>query len=375
MLPVRLAPHGSRSLPLAAVQDQGQLAVIAIGAGVLLGVLLFVPFVALSYRRRGGLTFWQFLLAFAALVYFLAIWTFTLLPLPDPAAIQCAGTNTNLFALVDDLRTAIGRPGNTLTDPLTLQLVLNVALFVPLGVLLRLMTGRGLPTALLVGVGLSLLIETTQLTGVWGLYPCAYRVFDVDDLLTNTTGAVVGSLLSLLLPRRLRSGPAETDPEEPRPVTKGRRLLAMLCDLVGYSLFVLLVGVGVQLVRQQQGLDLLGPQASIISGLAGVLLWTLLVLATGRTLGDLVVRLRFRGGPQPVAVARVLRLLGGIAAYGLLDLLGTVWEPATTIALGFGVVVFLLAVVTRRGRGLPGLLTGQDLADSRGDVPADVSTR
>lgn len=351
------------------VQDQVQLAIIAIGAGVLLGVLLFVPFVALSYRRRGGLTFWQFLLAFAALVYFLAIWTFTLLPLPDPAAIQCAGTNTNLFALVDDLRTAIGRPGNTLTDPLTLQLVLNVALFVPLGVLLRLMTGRGLPTALLVGVGLSLLIETTQLTGVWGLYPCAYRVFDVDDLLTNTTGAILGSVLSLVLPRRLRSGPADADPEAPRPITKARRLLAMVCDALGFGILMLVVGVGVQLVRQQQGLDLTGPQASIIGTLTGVLLWTLLVLATGRTLGDLVVRLQFRGGPLPVPVARALRLITGIGGFGMLLLLSEFWEPADTIATVYGVALLVLAVCTRHGQGLPGLLTGQELVDSRGEEP------
>lgn len=46
--------------------------------------------------------------------------------------------------------------------------------------------------AALLGFGLSLTVELTQLTGIWGLYPCAYRKFDVDDLLLNTLGVTLG---------------------------------------------------------------------------------------------------------------------------------------------------------------------------------------
>ena len=42
------------------------------------------------------------------------------------------------------------------------------------------------------GFGLSLTVELTQLTGLWGLYPCPYRQFDVDDLILNTTGVALG---------------------------------------------------------------------------------------------------------------------------------------------------------------------------------------
>lgn len=41
----------------------------------------------------------------------------------------------------------------------------------------------------------SLLIELTQLTGTWGLYPCPYREFDVDDLILNTAGVAIGTSL------------------------------------------------------------------------------------------------------------------------------------------------------------------------------------
>ena len=44
----------------------------------------------------------------------------------------------------------------------------------------------------MIGFLASLLIEVTQLTGIFGLYPCAYRFFEVDDLITNTTGTLLG---------------------------------------------------------------------------------------------------------------------------------------------------------------------------------------
>lgn len=76
------------------MQQQAFLAVVAIGIGVIVGVGLFVSFVALSYRRRGRLSLGRMLLWFAALVYFWAIWTYTLLPLPDPETIRCVGMVT-----------------------------------------------------------------------------------------------------------------------------------------------------------------------------------------------------------------------------------------------------------------------------------------
>ena len=42
------------------------------------------------------------------------------------------------------------------------------------------------------GVGLTLLVETTQLTGAWGLYPCAWRKFDIDDTIMNVFGVAAG---------------------------------------------------------------------------------------------------------------------------------------------------------------------------------------
>ena len=72
------------------------------------------------------------------------------------------------------------------------QYILNIFLFVPFGFLLPLSwprTGK-LRYALLAGLSFSLLIELSQL--------CNQRATDVDDLLMNTAGALLGYLLYAL---------------------------------------------------------------------------------------------------------------------------------------------------------------------------------
>ncbi|WP_022917433.1 VanZ family protein [Ruania albidiflava] len=339
-------------------------AVIAIVTGVAVGLGLFVPFVALSYRRRGRLSAGRLLLWAAALVYFWALWAYTLLPLPSRTEVQCAGTNLDVLELVGTLREAAGGPGSLLTDPAVLQLALNVVLFLPLGFFVRVLGGRGIVVALLTGLGTSLLIELTQLTGVWGVYSCAYRVFDVDDLLTNTLGAIIGSGLALIVPRRHRGMARVVGADQPRPVTRSRRGLAMVCDWLGFTVTVAGVAVLVQILLSVTGNEALmgeGRVASLVGAGLALVVWAVVVLATGQTIGDLAVELRYQSGPLPQPVARVLRLLGGIGGYGVLTAIpGAAWLGSL-----FAVVSVLLMLLTTAGRGLPGLVSGQHLVDTR----------
>jgi hypothetical protein len=239
--------------------------------------------------------------------------------------------------------------GDPLRSPQLLQLVFNVLLFVPLGFFVRVLLGRGLVVTVLIGFAVSLLVETTQLTGVWGIYPCAYRFFDVGDLLTNTTGALVGALLSLVVPRRHRGFARSEDAGDPDPVTRARRLLAMLCDVLGAGVVSVAAGVGVQLVLEYVVRD----HAAVV-----------VVLATGRSVGDLAVELRYRGGPLPEPAARVLRFAGGVGGYQLLALLP---EPWSILSFAFALLAVVLVFTTARGRGLPGILSGRQLTDARED--------
>ena len=76
------------------------------------------------------------------------------------------------------------------------QIVGNFLLLLPLGVYGPILTPRlrSLPAIVLAGAGLSILIELGQLA-VATAYGFPVRVADIDDVLLNTLGTLVGYLL------------------------------------------------------------------------------------------------------------------------------------------------------------------------------------
>src|SRR5699024_7956289 len=82
-----------------------------------------------------------------------------------------------------------------------LQLLMNMALFVPLGLILRGVFPQDTTTSVALAVLLSALIEVTQYAGAFGLYPCGVRIADIEDLLANSVGSWIGALLAPLFTR------------------------------------------------------------------------------------------------------------------------------------------------------------------------------
>ena len=336
--------------------------------------LAFVPFVALSYRRRGGLTWGRTAMWVGAAVSFWALWTYTLVPMPDGDIYRCAGVNLHPFAFVGEIRAAVAVSGRYLTDPVVLQVLLNVLLFVPLGFFLRVLGGRGVLTAGLCGLVVSGVIETTQLTGVWGIFPCAYRVFDVDDLITNTSGALLGSVAAFVVPRAFRGLEKAPDADRPRPVTRRRRVLGMVCDLLGLSLATWAVAVVVQallvLLVAGSAAARSGDVAGTAGTAAGVGLWLGVILTTGRSVGDLATRVRFTDGVLPTWLARPLRFGTGAGAYAVLSELPF---PFPLCAVLVAAVAVVLLFVWPDGRGLTGWIGRRQLVDDRAGVVSPVA--
>ncbi|CAN5457037.1 hypothetical protein BH09ACT12_BH09ACT12_12730 [soil metagenome] len=342
------------------MSDQATNALIALALGSALAVLLFVPTAAVQYRLNGTLGPGDLATLLAAAVYGLALWTYTLLPMPAAGTYFCKTTNLDPLGSVRGLWVGDAGGGVTglLRDPVFLQLALNVLLFVPLGFFLRVIVKRGFLVAGLVGFVVSLLIETTQLTGVWSLYDCPYRLFDVDDLLVNTVGAVAGSLLSALFVRRgSRATPM------PTRITFGRRLVGMVSDLLFLVLFGGFVALAYRAAAVYGPLSLdLDVQTTLQIALPyGVQVAA--VLGAGRTIGEWAISVRAVPRRSSLnrwePLMRVVKLLTGITPPVLFLLLGGWWALV-------GVPVFLVATVaaaavTPHGRGLSHTLAGMDL--------------
>ena len=156
----------------------------------LVALVLTLPILAGLYHRYHRLRALSVGASYLSVLYFTGLIAFTLYPMPDDPDAFCTAhvgdyaPQLNPLRFLEDLQYG-GLYG-------LLQLVMNVVFFVPLGfVLARWLRWRWWAV---VGGGfaMSLFIESSQLTGFWGLYPCAYRQFDVNDLMTNTLGAIVG---------------------------------------------------------------------------------------------------------------------------------------------------------------------------------------
>jgi glycopeptide antibiotics resistance protein len=161
--------------------------------GLLTSALLTIPIAAILYNRRGRLRVLTVLGIYLSILYAFALIFFTLFPIPEDPKAFCAthhlSPNLNPLQFVADFKEQ--------PRAVVFQTGFNIVFFLPLGYSLRRIF-RWRPWAVCVGGFLtSLFIECAQLTGVFGIFPCSYRLFDVDDLITNTLGAVLGLLIAL----------------------------------------------------------------------------------------------------------------------------------------------------------------------------------
>ena len=166
------------------------------------------------------------------ILYLAGLLIFTLLPLPSDPVAACAAiihwdnyTPFGSFVAVADQF----RDGENLRGTLyALSILLNIALFVPLGALaettwrIRRMRrapegapadgsrlARSIPHRrvlawVAIGCAVSCLIELTQYTGLFGVVPCTYRVVDIDDVIMNTLGTYAGVRLLPFMARNSR---------------------------------------------------------------------------------------------------------------------------------------------------------------------------
>ncbi|MEZ5116750.1 MAG: VanZ family protein [Candidatus Nanopelagicales bacterium] len=298
-----------------------------IGGGVLvfvaLALVLVVPYVVVQYRRRGRVGARRTLVEASFLLYLLVAWALVLLPLPTTSAALCAdgGAAVNLqpFAWVRDVRNEWAYDGGTLRDlagnsALWVR-VLNLVLLLPLGVYLRRWWRRGFWTTVVAALLLSVLFELTQTTGIWGLYPCAYRSFDVDDLVANTAGAALGWWIApvvFLLPRRRDDD--DRVPLDQRPSVP-RRALADAADLLVALVVALPLVLAVGVLAS--GWSWPAQQVSDVAAMVALAVVLVAVpwAARGSTPGKALLRLRIaRADGARAGVARLL--LRAVALWG-----------------------------------------------------------
>lgn len=164
----------------------------ALAAWPMISAFLTLPLLAYIYHRNGKLGISSILAAYLSVLYMIGLACFTLYPLPSgtsgPGITYSIEPQLIPFQCIAD----VFKDG----APALFQIVANIILFIPLGFIASRFLRMGPFLTAGFGLGVSLLIEVTQLTGIFGIYPYSFRMFDVDDLMTNTAGTLIGLMVA-----------------------------------------------------------------------------------------------------------------------------------------------------------------------------------
>ncbi|MCQ4636691.1 VanZ family protein [Anaerovorax odorimutans] len=207
-----------------------------------LAILMTFPYLVYQYRKYGSIPILRSVIMYSLALYLLCMYLLVILPLPPISEVASyTGPTKQLipFQFIADFIHGtcfqITEPSTwlkALTEKYVLQVVFNVLLFVPLGIYLNYYFQCGWKKVLLIAFSVSLFFELTQLSGLYGIYPRGYRLFDVDDLLLNTAGGLLGYMAARFVRKILPSRQQldEKAYEKGQQVTLGRRAVAFCLD-------------------------------------------------------------------------------------------------------------------------------------------------
>ena len=223
---------------------------ITLQVAPILALSIILPHTIIGYSRRKRINVRWETYIYSFVLYLICAYFMTMLPLPSegyfdvipPLREQIQLVPFNCFFETDLLR-----------SPVALAvIVFNLFLTVPLGAFLRFLFGFKFGKTVLAGFLFSLLCEITQITGLFFIYPAPYRIFDIDDLIINTLGAVVGYFILPLISRMI---PKIND--EDHQLTQGseasffQRCAATVCDIVIIFVISLLLMTCIPPLRTQ----------------------------------------------------------------------------------------------------------------------------
>lgn len=217
--------------------------------------LISLPFILSQYHKYGSISTLKVAIIYSFVLYLTCAYLLVILPLPsfdEVAALTTPRTQLIPFKFVSDFVTHtslnVAQPMTylrALTESYFYVPIYNILLTLPLGIYLRYYFKCSLGKTILISFLLSLFFELTQLTGLYFIYPRGYRLFDVDDLILNTLGGLVGYFVAAPIMKILPSRETlDAEAQEKGKVVSGlRRTVAFGLDLILYGLLCSVMGI------------------------------------------------------------------------------------------------------------------------------------
>lgn len=182
----------------------------------IIAFFITLPYLIIEYHKYGAIPLLRSVIVYTFILYLLAAFFLVILPLPSKEAVLKMPTRSPQlvpFTFIKDIMVTtslnLKNPSTYLKflkAPTVYTVIFNLFLLFPFGVYLHYYFEKKWYQVLIMSFCLSLFFEITQLTGIFFIYPKAYRLFDVDDLMINTLGGLLGFFctkpLTIFLPSR-----------------------------------------------------------------------------------------------------------------------------------------------------------------------------
>ena len=208
-----------------------------------LAFLITLPYLLLQYHKYGSVPLIRSSIVYTFILYLLTAYFLVILPLPSKEEVLVMPTKVPQlipFEFMGDFIKCFKESTSFLSflkSPIVYITLFNIAITIPFGIYLRYYFRKKWYVAIFYTLLLSFYFEITQLTGLYGLYPKAYRLFDVDDLIINTFGGLIGYLITpvvtIFLPDRDKID--QISYKRGKVVSIYRRFLAFLIDIFIFS--------------------------------------------------------------------------------------------------------------------------------------------
>ena len=324
---------------------------VAIIVFPIIAFILTLPFLVYEYRKYGSIHIIKSVVFFSFILYIITAYFMVILPLPKiEDVLKYKGSTMQLhpFRFIHDITVTTNFKINDLNSLLRFlnkstvyTVIFNFLLALPFGVYLRYLFDRKWYQSIILSFLLSLFFELTQLTGLYGIYPRPYRLFDVDDLIINTLGGFFGFLITPLLTVFL---PTKKELNE-RSLIKGqkvsliRRSVALLIDLIIFSAFTLIFRVIFLRTRFED-----------YYVIASIILYFIIIplLNNTKTLGKVLLKLEVvstndKYGSLKVVIRNILLLFIVLFPYSWIQLLdGKVSYITFYIIIGLIIVIEII---------------------------------
>lgn len=265
--------------------------------------LFTFPYMLYQYRKFGAIPALRTIIVYSCILYLMSAYFLVILPLPPIDEVAHYTTPTmqlvpfqfivewinETHIVWNDIHTYI----EIINNPVIYQVLYNILMTLPFGIYLRYYFKRNLLETIAFTFLLSLFFELTQLTGLYGIYPRAYRLFDIDDLIINTLGGLLGyaitPLFSWILPTKEKLD--QISYEKGRHVTFTRRMIAFGIDIIIVTILTSLITIPSPLQGIDKFFNVLGMSSAYVSSIV-IYFMILLPLWHGKTVGKNILKLR-----------------------------------------------------------------------------------